>query len=588
VNHPIGYLHTTVKVVLILCLSILVFSACREEQTKLATEQPVLQQSVTLDLTVEEREYLGGLREKGGLQAGTMPYPGSYEIHADGEISGIHHVLLIEFGKQFDIPVHVHLVDFEDFFSQNGSIPEGVKTDESIIYTPDIFNTVDVISFDLTETAWRNRLMDFIPIYPYRIVLANRRGEEVIHIGELQKKRIVVFENTVHEEFLTSLSEKLGLNIEMISKPFGEDRFQMILGGTVDYTMGESQGLVHFINRYPDLNISYSLSDIHMNGWAVAKGNDILREILFKYIAYAKKAGIMDDAFLNGLGVSFDKYITLINYNAPDRPDFSAEELEYLTELRETGGFKVAIFNGGWVYNERDDGTGGGLHYFWALEIAHMLDMQIRFTPVQFRQFFEKNGEMPEAIKTDDSFSYKPDLLRDHQFYVGNLSPLPWREKFLSFINLIPTRLVYIVRKDTEPIPRKDLDLYRFAFIPNSSYEVWLKENTNFKNLNLIEAGSVEDVLKLVMSDEADVTVADANLILARLRAYPDITFYPADDYVDILSWAVSKENEILKSILEKSIGHIKQNGVFSSVWESYYGSSFNSYLELLSASSVQ
>lgn len=573
----------------ILCF---IFAACNKDRsTERPAETPESAEPAEkpgIGLNETEQQYLEELRESGGFRVATMLYPGAYEIDNSGNESGMHCYLIRKFGEVFNLSINTEFVEFDDFFARNGSVPENVKNDPSVSYTPDIFGRADVIAFDLTAVDWRNRLMRIIPLYPYRVVVVNRRGEEVSHIGQLQKKRFVVYDNTAHEVFLQSVSDKLQLDLQMTLVPFPVDRLQMLIDKKSDYAIGDSQALQHFISDYPELNISFPLTEIEMNGWAVAKDNAVLEQIVEKFFRYAEESEILNEAVQEGMGISLNRYYKLVNADTPATPEFTEQEQQYLDKLKAGGGLTAAIFDGGSVYKEKDDGTFGGLHYYLALSIAHMLDIPIRFTPVGFNEFFEKEGVVPEQLKTDPGYSYTPDLLQDHHVYIGNISPLPWRKKFLSFINLFPTRLVYVVHKDTGTIENKNLHKYRFAFIPNSSYEAWLKKNSNYQLLNKIKAGEVEEVLELIQSKRADISIADANLVLGRLRAYPDISFYPADEKVESLSWAVSKDNILLQSILKKSIDHVKQNGLFGRIWEDYYGSTLGMYLEMLSATGQQ
>lgn len=540
--------------------------------------------SAFTSLTDAEVRYLLDLRERGGLKAATLAYPGSYELTEGGDVKGFSRRMLEALEDVLGVSVDVRPVDrFDDFFTLRGRVPEGVRTDSSITYIPDILREVDLIAFELTDTAWRSRLMTIVPLVPTRILVVNRRGEEIRSFGGLQGKRIVVAENTSHQVFLEETAQRLDVELDIIPLPFGEDRMARVADGRADCTVSDSQAVLREIPGNPDVNVSLALTGVLMNGWAVRGDNGVLASILEKFFTYAGESGILDEALREGYDLSLQQYYSLINYGKDQRLKLTDEEQAYLEELRGRGGINAAIDGETSIYEVDDAGLKKGLHYNLALAAAQTLDVPIRFRQVTFHDFFMKDGEVPDEIKTDPAFSYVPDLLQEVDLYVGTISPLEWRRKFLAFIGIYPTKLVYVTRDNFPKVEREDLKGSVFSLLPNTTYEGWLKSRFDPEDLTILTVDTGDEAVEAVSTGEADITLSDANLALARMADYPEITFYPADDEVDTISWAVEKDNLLLKGILDKTIEYLFRTMVFNDIWIDYYGISFAEYLELIS-----
>lgn len=567
---------------LLICFG--VFSSCSRDTVAdpVDTVKPVIPAAPSLNDA--ETAYLMNLRDRGGLKVATMGYIGSYEVGDDGCVRGLTCRLLQALGETFDIPVHVQLVEnFDRFFTYRGEIPPDVKTDPAVSYTPDILRQVDLVAFELTETAWRSKLMTIVPFIPTRVLVVNRRGEEVRSLGGLQGKKITVAENTSHEVIVEEMKQRLGLDFRIVPIPFDVNNRQYLKEGLSDCAVDESQAIIRHLAGEDELNISLALTGVEMNGWAVSKENDVLASILEKFFTYAEESGILDTAFREGYGISLERYYSLINYREDLLLEFNTDEEAFLEDLRKAGGLTAAIDTEQSVYEIDESGIKGGLHYNLALSVAQALQVPIRFRDVTFHEFFMKDGEVPERVKNDPEFSYTPDLLKDVDVYIGTISPLPWRKKFLSFVGIYPTKLVYITRKDYPKRSIKELEKPVFSLLPNTTYESWLNDNFVPSDYTLLEVPTGEAAVAAVSDGRAEITISDANLALARLADYDNITFYPTDDSVDTLSWAVAKDNEIMRSILAKTLDYLQKTLVFNDIWYDYYGVPFAEYLDLLS-----
>ena len=269
------------------------------------------------------------------------------------------------------------------------------------------------------------------------------------------------------------------------------------------------------------------------------------------------------------------------------RLELSPAEADYVESLRKRGSLRVAINNEQTVYQEYEDGRIDGLHYQLVLELCELLDLEVEFFPVLVPQFFSLEGSFPEQVKSDPDFNYTPDLLQRVDFYAGTFTSLPWRSKFLRFIPVYFTRLIFISRRGEEIHEPADLAGKRIALIPQTSYEEWVQEyaGEGVSQITVVEPATGKESIRMVAEGAADVTVADANLAIIQIREFSNLNVTIASHQLEELNWAVPRENSRLATILEKFIRLIRVNGLFESLWLDTYGISTVDYLDLIGIS---
>ena len=369
-------------------------------------------------LTAPQRAYVEQLRQRGGLRLATVAYTGGYEADHDGSVAGFHYELGRELADFMGVEAVFSVVDFDQFFSTS-------ESDDSVAgATPDIFDSVDVLAYDLTILPPRERLMRMIPLMPTRVLTVSLRGNEVHYLAELQGKRVALFRGTSHEYMLQRMSRRLGIPIELISLPFGADRIDLLEKGEADLTVGDSSGILRLMSEKEGINASLALGEVQMFGWGVERDNAVLAEIVAAWFEYAFRSGTADRLWRETYGMSLEDYSALIGYPPREELLLSPAEEEYLRNLREAGGLRVAIDREQSIYEPRSDGTAGGLHYALLLEVAELLDLSLTLEPLAFERFFTaQNGDL-ERMKEDPGYSYTPELLERDHLYVATMSPL--------------------------------------------------------------------------------------------------------------------------------------------------------------------
>jgi ABC-type amino acid transport substrate-binding protein len=544
-----------------------------------------------LEFTTAELQRIEALQENGVLRAATSRWPGVYEIR-DGEVTGYHALLVSEVARRLGLDVEFVPVAFEEFFTVNGvaysgdgarsPAPAGDASTDSAEGSPDIFRRADLIVYDLTILPWREQLMRFIPVVPTRMVVLTPGDKPIRQLGDMSGKTAAVWGSTSHQGYLERLNDYFDLAVNIMPVDSSVDTLSLVDRGEADFSVRDSNSALLSLGNHTDITVPMALGPVVTNGWAVSLRDGALASAISKIVEELIADGTADRLFRRTYGMDLAGYSTIIGNDPAGGLVLSAEELDHLTSLRDAGGLSVAIDQEQVVYEPRSQGGASGLHYNLLLAVADLLDIPLKLEPVNFPQFFEKDGAVDQRLMTDPQFSYTPDLLVRNQLYVATMSRTDWREKFLKFLPLYPTTLSFVIREGEEKISADKLAGKTYALLRNTTYESWLRSQIDLSELTVIDAASGEDAVRMVSRGIADVAVSDTAFVLALLDQYENVTFYPADPQFDVLSWAVARENTMLHGILEKTLDVLRRDGTFAAIWNEYYPLPLDDYLSLL------
>ncbi len=263
---------------------------------------------------------------------------------------------------------------------------------------------------------------------------------------------------------------------------------------------------------------------------------------------------------------------------------FTKEEEAYIRQIKEKGRLVIATREKLTIYTPLPDGSAEGIHYNLAKSFADFLGIELKIMDVMFKDYFSIDGKTPEKVFTDPTYSYTPDLIKEVDVYADTLTILPWREKLLRFIEIAPTRIMLITRKGDEINAIQELDGKKVATVFETSYYTKLREIEKDYDISL-EFSLVEDselIFDYVAEGKADFSARDANLTILHLKNYKNLNVSMPISGIQIIGWAVGKDNEILESILRKYIEYAKTSGLIDQYWREVYGISMEEYHHLI------
>jgi len=264
--------------------------------------------------------------------------------------------------------------------------------------------------------------------------------------------------------------------------------------------------------------------------------------------------------------------------------ELNDEELAYIEALKSNGGLKVAIREIESVYVLKSDGTISGFNYKLLMGFSEQFDVDIDLKFVGFSEYFKLDGEVPEAVKLDSDYYYTPDLFEEVDLYCDVITILPWRQKLMRFVEVLPVRQLLIHRsgeyfEDIEVMAEK-----KIAVKPDTSYETQLiaLESEYSMTLNRISVDSTIDQVQAVVDGRADITLKDSNIAVLELRNFDNLEIGIPVSGIQMQGWAVNKDNEILQGILEKYLSYAYDTGLRNKLWQEDYNISLNEYLKLI------
>lgn len=264
--------------------------------------------------------------------------------------------------------------------------------------------------------------------------------------------------------------------------------------------------------------------------------------------------------------------------------EFTSEELNYIEGLKEQGILTVAMHkdNPGYYF---ENGEATGYNYLMINKLAEELEVELDIKVIDLpTKYFWLNGETPEEIKTDPNFTYVPDLLHEVQIYCDNMTHLPWRQQFLNQIANIPVRSIMVMPEDTNYKSIPDLNGLTVAIVKDTSYEMALiaLEEEYYIDFKMLEVLSSHEGYAAVRDGLADCTIVDSDMGFLYLSEYPTLKADLPVTGIQLVGWAVKKEDEILASIVSKYMDAIKATGLFNEYWMKTYIISYDDYLRLI------
>jgi len=237
-------------------------------------------------------------------------------------------------------------------------------------------------------------------------------------------------------------------------------------------------------------------------------------------------------------------------------------------------------------YFIEEDGSIKGFNYTLAKSMAEYLDVDLEVKVVEFDNYYEKDGNVPEQVKTDPYYSYVPDLFNEVHMYCDTLTILPWREKIMSFVETAPVRQMVVTRAGEEIESYDEIDGKKVVLLKNSSFEKRIKEIINEYSIDpeviyIKDSGNYENYLA---EGRADMSIRDSNRAIVEVQEFElaplSVSFAVSD--VQYLGWAVQKDNEVLKGIVRKYLDYAREKGILNQSWYGDFNMTLYEYMELL------
>ncbi|MEH6446265.1 MAG: transporter substrate-binding domain-containing protein [Oceanospirillaceae bacterium] len=269
--------------------------------------------------------------------------------------------------------------------------------------------------------------------------------------------------------------------------------------------------------------------------------------------------------------------------------NWTSEEVTYIKALNQKGSIKIATKISSAVYVPLENDSHSGFHYSVLKDFTDLLKVDIEIKIVAWNDYFYKKGEDLARVKADQSYSYVPSLIEDVDLYVDGITVLAWREKMFDIIKYIPSRQMLISRIDNKPSNIAELHNKSCVMVNNTSMEINLEKIKKLHSIdfNCIAVNDFDAMDSMVSEGKVDFTVFDSDRAFAAMHNYENLTILWPISELQIMGWAINKNNKILKSILQKYIKYAQENAILDKYWKRSYGVTFFEYLKVLNLRGV-
>jgi len=263
---------------------------------------------------------------------------------------------------------------------------------------------------------------------------------------------------------------------------------------------------------------------------------------------------------------------------------WTEEERAYIRALHQKGSITIATKISSAVYMPQEDGSIRGFHYNVLKEFAELADIAVDIRLVSWSDYFYKEGEDVERVKTDPEYAYVPTLIEQVDLYVDGITALPWREKLFDILKFVPSRQLVVVRKENAPLTIQELHNTRCAMVKDTSMELNLQNiaRENTIEVTFLYTENFDAMDKMVADGDADFTVYDSDRAFAACYRYDNLTVAMPVSDIEIMGWAINKERAVLKKVLEKYLKYAQETAILDKYWKQEYGVSFIEYLKIL------
>lgn len=264
--------------------------------------------------------------------------------------------------------------------------------------------------------------------------------------------------------------------------------------------------------------------------------------------------------------------------------DWTSEEVIYIKAMNQKGSIKIATKISSSVYIPHENGLPTGFHYSVLKEFTDLAKIDIEVKLVSWNDYFYKKGEDLLIAKIDQNYSYVPSLIEDVDIYIDGITALLWREKMFDIVKYVPSRQMLISRVENKLTKFSELNNKSCVMVSNTSMERNLEKLKDVHNIdfNCITVNDFDAMDSMVSSGKVDFTVYDSDRAFSALNKFKNLTILWPISELQLMGWAINKNNKILKGILEKYIKYAQENAILDKYWKRSYGVTFIDYLKVL------
>ncbi len=482
-----------------------------------------------------------------------------YVAFTTDDLKNINYDLALEFARYLNVDLIEVVIDWEEAFMQDGTVPGGLETDPDLRYTPDALRKSDIICSTFTIIEWRKKLFGFAETLQSAELLMIRKNEEMPEdYTDLAGKKIAYMGATTFEQHLEQINRSIGGGIRMVPTGSSAETQRLIEEGKVYGIVLDADEALNFNaaggQKY---RIAFPISDVNRTAWAVDKNNPLIQEVenFFETIA---GNGVLDEIFHRRFRITYSAYLDMLNRNQ--------KLVRYTRDLQEilaSGKIVVALRERNFIY--RQNGQKQFMHAL-AEEFADYLGVSLEFV---ITPYFGRYWETREGKIFRDS-SYTPDWFNYFDLACEVIAPLPWRTNKVNLVPVYPSAYTVVAKKETDIRSMEDLAGLRGVTEKETVYEDILRKEgiTNYYY------EPINKHIPDVAAGKADYTIIYNAFY--ELSPYPDLEVKLELGSLDV-SWALRKDQPELQQEVERFISRSRERGLIRILLRALTGNTLQS-----------
>jgi len=458
----------------------------------------------------------------------------------------INYPLAVEFAKYLNVELEEVTITWDQAFQTGGAIPEDVRTNPDVVYTPDVFSQVDAIFSTFTILEWRKKLFDFAQtLYSAELIMIHSDEESPKTFDDLRDRSIALMRGTSFEAGMARINESIEGDATIVLTEISDEAKDLLKREEVWGIILDADEALNFAAKQDNMyKIGMPISSVSKTAYAVEKGNGLKLEIeeFFETIAVS---GALDKIFDDMFGLTYSDYYQQISKSS--KLDQKVRDLDEILASRK---ITVALRERNFIYKK-----GGPKQFMHALaeEFADYLGVELEFVVTPY---FAKYWETSDGRVVKDSI-YTPDWFNYYDVACEVIAPLDWRTNKVELVGIYPTEYTVIARKETNINSIEDLKDLKGVTASGTVYEEILQNN----GITDFYMAPVNNFIPDVSEGKADYTMIYNAFF--ELSDYPGLEVkIPMGEFH--VSWAMRKDQPELKRALDNFLNRSRDKGLIN------------------------
>lgn len=202
----------------------------------------------------------------------------------------------------------------EQFYNKEG------KNIYDAEYNPELFvsGRCDIFPSNLTKTEWRLKKMDFVTVFPSRMMVIIHKSKKSLFktAFDLAGKRAAIVLNTSYYTWIKEQNQKIyssnPIKAEFVQSD--EEAIEIVMANKADFTLIDADKAIWIIrHKIKDAMVAFPVGPTDEIGWAFSRQDKELQAAVQKFFDEQRsETSVLNRIWEKYFGVTLNKFITII------------------------------------------------------------------------------------------------------------------------------------------------------------------------------------------------------------------------------------------------------------------------------------